>query len=191
MALAHFTKLYGVNDCAVYQMLTDPSGAPPTYASKVDVNGVKSLAMTLATKTQTLRGDNSLLAADSILDQVTGKLTYAKVNLDVWSAMMSSAVPTDSGSTPNQKTVWTVAGPDSPKFHKIEAQTKQVDYVIGDVHLVLFKSMPGNMAAGFAEENYQDQSYDYTAVPVIGTPTGLPAQAWFEYILNETAIAIV
>lgn len=189
MPLAHFSKRYGVNDAAVYKLTTDPSGAAPTYATKVDVPGVKSLDMGLDVKTQTLRGDNALLAADSVLEQVKGKLTYAKFSFDVWAAMLSSTVA-DSGTTPNQKSTMTVAQTDAPAYHKIEAQTKQVDYVTGDIHAIAYKAMPGTIAGGFNEEDYQEESYEFIAVPLIGTITGGPANAWFTLIANETAAAI-
>jgi hypothetical protein len=190
VALSHATKVFGINDAAIYKLSTDPSGTPPTYGAKVDVQGVKSMEATLATDTKELRGDNSLLAADSVLKTFGGKLLYAKWNFDVWTAIttMTSA---DSGSTPNQITKMTLAQTDSPVFGKIEAQSRQVDYVGGDLHLILYKAMPGNLLAGFMEENYREQSMDFVAVPLIGTIAGGPALAWFTALVNETAVAIV
>lgn len=189
MPISHVTREFGINDVGIYKLVTDPSGAPPTYGTKVDVVGAKSLETTFTTKTEKLRGDNTLLAADSILDSVDGKLVYAKFNFDVW-ATMASASATDSGTTPTQKTAYTLALSDTVAQHKLEAQCKQVDYVGGDVHLVLWKCVPGNMMLGFAEENYREQSFEFTAVPVIGTPTGFPAGSWFTITANETAVAI-
>jgi hypothetical protein len=190
VALAHQTKVFGVNDAAVYKLSTDPSGAPPTYAAKVDITGVKSMEITLATDTKELRGDNSLLAADSVLKDITGKLMYAKFNFDVWTALTSMS-STDSGSTPNQKTIMTLAQADTPVFGKVEAQSKQVDYVGGDMHVICYKCMPGNFLGGFAEENYREQEFSFTSVPLIGTISGGPAQAWFSALVNETSVAIV
>lgn len=189
MPLSHTTREFGINDCGIYKMVTDPSGAAPTYGTKIDVVGVKSLETTFDTKTQMLRGDNTLLAADSILDSVKGKLVYAKFNFDVW-ATMATASATDSGTTPNMKTTYTIALSDSTAQHKIEAQCKQVDFVGGDIHLTIWKTVPGSMMLGFAEEDYREQSYEFTAVPVIGTPSGFPAGSWFTVTANETAVAI-
>lgn len=190
MPLAHVTKEFGANDAGVFKLSTDVSGSAPTYATKVDVPGVKSLEMTLTTKTEKLRGDNTLLAADSILDSVDGKLNYAKLGFDVQTAILS-ATATDSGTTPNMKTTMTVAQIDSPASHKIEAQTKGVDYIGGDIHLIAYKCTPGNIAMGLAEEAYREQSYDFIAVPLIGTITGGPAAAWYTIVANETAVSIV
>jgi hypothetical protein len=189
VALAHQSKVFGVNDAAVYKLSTDPAGAPPTYGAKVDVVGVKSLEMTLATDTKVLTGDNVVLAADSVLKALNGKMMYAKWNFDVWTAV-TSMTTTDSGTTPNQKTTMTLSQTDSPVFGKIEAQSKQVDYVGGDIHYIAHKVMPGNLLAGFADENYREQSFDFMAVPLIGTIGGGPASAWFSAITSETAVAI-
>jgi len=190
VALAHQTRLFGVNDAAVYKLSTDPAGAPPTYAAKVDMVGVKSMELTLETDTKELRGDNSLLAADSVLKVLKGKVMYAKFNFDVWTALLTTTA-TDSGTTPNQKTIMTLAQTDTPVFGKLEAQSKQVDYVGGDMHYLCYKCMPGNFMAGFAEENYREQSFDFISVPLIGTIAGGPAAAWFSAVVNETSVSIV
>lgn len=148
------------------------------------------MEMTLATDTKELRGDNALLAADSVLKTLNGKLMYAKWNFDVWTAL-TTMTTSDSGVTPNQKTSMTLSQVDSPVFGKIEAQSKQVDYVGGDLHYVTYKVMPGNLLAGFMEENYREQSLDFIAVPLIGTIGGGPANAWFQAFVSETAAAIV
>ncbi len=189
MALGHTTKLFGVNDAGVYKLTADVSGTTPTYASKVDLVGVKSLEATLATDTKTLTGDNTVLSADSVLKELSGKMEYAKHNFDIWTALLS-ATTTDSGTTPNQASTITITQTTLPAFFKIEAQTKQVDYVGGDVHVLLYKCMPGNLMAGFSEEDYRIQSADFIAVPLIGTISGGPAAAWMSVIGNETAVAI-
>jgi hypothetical protein len=190
LALSHITKNYGIDDAKVYKLLTDPSGAPPTYATAVDIFGAQSMEMTLATDTKELRGDNTLLAADSIIKDLTGKVNYGKFNFDVW-VQLTSMTATDSGSTPNQKTVMTMAATDSPAYAKVEAQSKHVDYVAGDLHYIVYKLIPMNLLAGFADENYKIQEFGFTSIPLIGTIGGGPAQAWWSAVTNETAIAIV
>jgi hypothetical protein len=189
MALGHTTKMYGVNDAALHKLTTDPAGAPPTYGSKVDVPGVKSMKATLAMDTKTLRGDNTLLSADSVLKEISGTLEYARHSFDLWTAL-TSATATDAGSTPNQTVTMTITQSTLPAFALLEAQTLQTDYVGGDVHIKAWKCMPGSMPLGYAEEDYEIQSFDFTAVPVIGTPAGTPANAWLTFVANETAAAI-
>lgn len=189
MALGHTTRVFGVNDMAVHTLTSDVAGTAPGYGTKVDVVGVKSLETTLATDIKQLRGDNTLLAADSVLKDVSGKLNYAKQNFDVWPALLS-ALTTDSGTTPNQVTTFTLTQTTLTQYFKVEGQSKQVDYVGGDVHVIIYKCIPGNMLTGFMEEDYRAQGNDFTAVPLIGTISGGPANAWITILANETAVAI-
>lgn len=190
MALSHVTKVFGVNDMAVYKVSSDTAGTAPTYAAKVDVVGAKSLDTTIATDTKELRGDNTLLAADSVLKDISGKIAYAKHNFDVFGAI-TSALTTDAGTTPNQTSTLTIVQTTLPAYFKVEAQSRQVDYVGGDVHIICYKCMPGNLLTGFSEEDYRAQGNDFTAVPLIGTISGGPANAWLTILANETAAAIV
>jgi hypothetical protein len=190
VALSHITREFGVNDAAIFKLTADPSGTAPTYASKVDVPGVQEMSATLAIVTKKLKGDNTVLAADSVLDGVDGSLKWARHGFDMYSALMSSTV-SDSGTTPNQKSVLTVAQFDLPAQVKIEGQTRQVDYVGGDAHVIIYKCTPGSIPFGLAGEDYQQQSLDFTSVPLIGTIVGGPANAWFTILANETAVAIV
>jgi hypothetical protein len=189
MALSHVTKVFGVDDMGVYKLTADVAGTTPTWGSKVDVVGAKSMETTLETETKELRGDNTLLAADAILRRITGKIGYAKKNLDVWAAM-TSAVVTDAGTTPAQSSTIIIAQSTTPAYVKIEGQSRHVDLVAGDLHIVLYKAIPANLLTGFAEEDYRTQGNDFTAIPTIGTPTGAPANAWMGLVLNETAVAI-
>jgi hypothetical protein len=189
MALSHSTKVFGVNDAAVFKLTSDPAGSAPGYAAKVDVPGAKSLELTLETDLKELRGDNAFLAADAVLRRITGKMTHAKMAFDVW-GQLTTVTATDTGTTPSQKVTLTLAQTDLPANFKLEGQSRQVDYVGGDVHILVYKCIPGNLLAGFSEEDYREQSFDVTAMPLLGTITGGPAGAWLSIIANETAIAI-
>ena len=189
MALTHFTREFGINDAAVFKLTSDSAGSAPTYASKVDVPGAKALLATLGITIKKLRGDFAVLAADAIVDGVDGSLKWGRHGFDLYSALTTAAV-SDSGSTPNQKTIVTFSGTDVVNSVKIEGQTKQVDYVGGDAHIVLYKCTPGSIPFGFAEDDYQEQSLDFTSVALIGTPVGLPAQSWFSIIADETSVSI-
>lgn len=191
MPLTHNSKLFSVNDAAIYKMLTDPAGAVPTYAARVDIVGVQALTSTMEMDIKQLRGDNTLLAVDAIFKDVKGKITYGKFNFDVLTAATTTS-STDSGTTPNQKTVATLGQFDLPANWKLEAQSKQVDYIGGDVHLLYWKCIQSSMDMfGFGQEDYNGQGMDFMAMPVNGTPAGFSANAWVTAIANETAIAIV
>ncbi|PZR71646.1 MAG: hypothetical protein DLM66_00320 [Candidatus Dormiibacter spiritus] len=183
--------MFGINQSRVYQMLTDPPGAPPTYAAGVLVPGSQSLTAKLGMDIKQLRGDNSLLAADAVFKDVTGDLKYAKFGFDLADALMNPAAVADSGVTPNQITKITLSQADTPQSVKIEAQSKQVDYIGGDIHMILWKVTASSLDMfGFDEENYNLQGISYVSFPVIGTPTGFPANSWVTALANETSIAV-
>lgn len=189
MALGHTTKVYGVVDCKIHQLSTDVAGTAPTYGSAVDVPGVKSMKTTLTMETKTLRGDNTLLSADSVLKDISGTVEFARFSFDIWAAL-TSALATDAGTTPNQTSTLTITQSTLPKFVKVETQSATADYVTGDLHQIVWKAMPGSIPLGNAEEDYEIQSFDFTAVPVIGTPASSPANTWMTFVANETAASV-
>lgn len=186
MALIHETKVFAVQDAAVYKMLTDPSGAAFTYGAKVNVPGIKSVAVTRVYNGKELRGDNQLMDAEAILERITLKIAYAKLGFDV-EAVLGGHTVTDSGTTPNQIAKLKVLPTDQIPFWKFEAQCVRADSIGGDVHLVSYKNkITANLDMGMAEEDYQLFGFEATSVPTIGTPL-----SWFDEVYNETAVAIV
>lgn len=191
MALAHSTRLFSVVDAAISKLTADSPGANPTYNASTNVVGVQGITSTVEMDLKQLRGDNTLLAVDAIFKDVKGKLTYGKFNFDL-AAATTTASAVDSGTTPNQKTTITLAQFDLPSQWKLEGQSRQVDYVTGDVHCLWWKCQQNSMDMwGFNQEDYNQQGMDFMAMPLIGTPTGFPANSWITAVANETAVAIV
>src|SRR5215471_4640539 len=98
-----------MNDAGISEMLTDPSGAPATYSSKVDIVAVQALTSTMEMDVHELRGDNTLQAVDALFKTIKGKITFGKFNTDVMLAATTAAATVDTGTTPNQKAVTTLA----------------------------------------------------------------------------------
>lgn len=183
--LSHVTKVYAAKDAGIYKLLTDPAGAPTTYGSKFDVPGIKSIAVTRVYNGKELRGDNSLMDEESVLERITLKILYAKLAFDVENILGGHAL-TDSGTTPNQKVQMKVLPTDTINFWKLEAQCVSADSVGGDVHLIAYKGkITGNLDMGLAEEDYQLFGFEAACAPTIGTPL-----SWLDEIANETAVAI-
>ena len=191
MALAPATKLFSLNDAGIFEMITDPAGAPATYSPLVDVVAVQALTSTMEMDVHQLRGDNTLQAVDALFKDIKGKITFGKFNTAVLLAATTAAATVNTGVTPNQKAVTTLAQFDLPSNFKLEAQSKQVDYVGGDVHFIYPKCIANSMDMfGFNQEDYNNQGMDFMAMPLIGTFGGV-ANAWAQAIANETAVAIV
>lgn len=186
MALFHETKVYGVVDAKIYKLLTDPSGAPTTYGSAVNVPGMKSMAVTRVYQSKQLRGDNQLLDEEATLQAITLKIAYAKLAFDA-EAIITGATVTDSGTTPTQKVTMKVLPTDQIPNWKLEAQCVRADSIGGDVHIVAWKcKISANLDMGMAEEDFQLFGFEATALPTIGTPLG-----WLDEVYNETAVAVV
>jgi hypothetical protein len=183
--LSHNTKWYAVDDAAIYKLTSDPASGSPTYASKIDIPGIKSVGISGDVNSTELRGDGQRIDYAAKLGGLSLTFEGAKLALDVLAATVGGAV-TDSGTTPNMKAEWALLGTDTMNYFKFEAMTRGVDTITGDGHMVLHKciltSFPG---LGYAEEDYQTFSLEAAAMPLIsnGKLINVP--------LNETTVAIV
>lgn len=184
MAISHITKTYGVQDAKIAKLTADPSGGSATYATAIDVPGVKSITLSGNVANKELRGDNGLLDSDSTLTNVTGTINYAKADLDIMAALLGATV-TDSGSGSTEVAKMAMARGDELGNFKIEAVAAKSDQVAGDVHLVLYKCViTGFPFTGFAEEDYATQSLPFATMP------RLADDKWIDVVINETAAAI-
>ena len=186
MALTHVSKIYAVDDCKIAKLTGDTSGGSATYASIIDVPGIKTLEISGTVDTKQLRGDNQLLDQISLLTGVSVAVSHAKISFDVL-AVIAGGTVTDSGSTPNQKATWDLLGTDRFSYFKIEARTPVdgADPVGGDLHFVLHKCQITDFPSiGNAEEDYRIVSFNAAATPLIST------NKWITAVLEETATAI-
>lgn len=184
MALTHVSKQFAVKDAKIAKVLTDPSGGSATYATSIDVPGIKTVGVGGDVNNQQLRGDNQLLDTDTVLGNVTLSVEHAKVSLDALAVMMGLTV-TDSGTTPNQIATAALAGNNSPNYFKLEAASATADPVAGDLHYVFYKCKISSLPSlGLAEEDYATVSFDCICVP------RLADNKWMDIVLNETAVAI-
>jgi hypothetical protein len=187
MALVHFSKLFAVEDAKLAKLTADPSGGTATYGSLIDVPGIKSIGLSGTVEAKELRGDNSLLDARSVLKSLTLSVAHAKISLDVLPILLGGT-STDSGTTPNQKVTYDLAGTDSPNYWKFEAKTPTdgVDFIGGDGHIILHKCVVSGLPdVGFAEEDYRNVGFEAVTSPLLAT-----GRKWLTIALNETAAAI-
>lgn len=184
MAIAHFSKTFGVDDAKVASMTADPSGGSTTYATAIDVPGVKSVTISGTYSKKSLRGDGGLIDVFSVLDNISATINYAKLDLGIL-ALATGGTVTDSGTGSTEVATLDLNSADNLGFFKFEAQTLGTDFVGGDCHLVLYKCIPTGLPfAGFGEEDYQTHS-----LPVDTTPR-ISDGKWLDVLFNETAAAI-
>lgn len=184
--LTHVSKEYAVEDCKIAKLTADPAGGSSTYATALDVPGIKSVVLGGNIKKTDLRGDNQLLDTESKLLDITVTINFAKVTLDGFAVFLGGTV-TDSGTTPAQVAKYGLTGADRFNYFKLEAKTPTdgVDIIGGDAHLILWKlklaSFPG---LGFAEEDFETFSMQAAAIP------RLSDNKWLDLLFNETTVAI-
>lgn len=185
MALSHFSKVFAVKELKIAKLLTDPTGAPPaTYGTSVALVGSKKLTISGNVNSKFLRGDNRLLDADAVLDNVTATVDYAKLSLDAMAVMFTTAV-VDSGTTPNQLATWQMANTDTMNYFKIEGRASGADPTAGDVLFSLWKCKIASFPTiGLNEEDYQLSALSLVVVP------RLADNFWVNVVIRETAVVL-
>jgi hypothetical protein len=189
MPISHTTKVFAVTDSKIAKVLTDPAGGSATYATSIDVPGIKSIKLGGDIETKSLRGDNTLLDSDSVLTNVTAEVENAKLSLDVIAAMFGQTV-VDSGTTPNQIAALDIIGgsfanPAKPAPFKLSGISASADVITGNVLIVLHKCViSGFPEFGLAEEDYQTVSFKVNAMPLLANGKWLSVSAY------ETATTI-
>lgn len=185
MPLSHNTKWFAVDDAKISKITADVDGAPTTYASVIDVPGIKTVGISGDVTSNELRGDSQRLDQSSKLGGLSLSFEFAKMSLDVMSALVGGAT-VDGGTTPAQTATYDLLATDQMNYFKFEASTRGVDTVSGDGHIILHKVILTSFPEiGFAEEDYQTFSVEGAAMPTLGTGSKL-----LTVVLNETADAI-
>jgi hypothetical protein len=186
MAISHITKLFGVEDCKIALITADVTGGI-TYATPIDVPGIKNVTLGGDVTNVELRGDNGVLDSDSKLASINVTFEFAKLDLDLIAALMGGTVA-DSGSGSTEIAKYTRVQSQSFPYFGFAAKcpTGGGDISTGDVWLRLpkckLRTFPG---FGLAEEDYQIPSVEAVAVQPIAS-----AGLWMEWIINETATAL-
>lgn len=184
MPLQHFSSFYGITDCKISPLTADTSSGSPTYGTSVDVPGVKSMKVGGSISVKRLRGDNKPLATRAVIEDITADVEFGQQSLDVLKTLFGATV-TDTGSTPNQKSTFSLTGSNVPVYVKVEAQTNLCDFVTGDGHVILYKCMlTAFPEGGFVEEDFVVPKFSLSSVPC--TSNG----AWYDIVFDETAVAI-
>jgi hypothetical protein len=188
MPLSHVSKLYAITSAKVAKMTADLGGA--TYATSIVVPGAKKLGTTPDILEKQLRGDNTLLDADSVLQGLRGRIDHAKLSLDVLNAILGTSAVVDAGVTPNQVSTLSVLGniggasPSVPNYFKLEAKSLDADTITGDVHYVFYKCRVTGFEVGLNEEDYQTLWIEFSTQP------RLVDGKWMDIVFNETAVAV-
>lgn len=173
--MATVTKVYGVEDCKIAQLLTDPAAGTATYANPIDVPGIKTVQISGTVDSKELRGDNRLLDSNSTITNITVAVTHAKLSMNALEVLLGGTAGTNS---------FDLAGTDTLNYFKLESRTPTGggDDVSGDVHFTLHKLMiDGFPEMGHEEEDYRIVSFSAKASPLVSN------NAWLSIDSNVTA----
>jgi hypothetical protein len=183
--ISHVSKVYAVSDIKMWPVLTDPAGGATTYGTGIDVPGAKTMAITGDVNTVELRGDNTSLDRASAMSNVSVAIEFAKISLDLLAAWFAATV-TPSGTTPNQKSIWTLAGTTALSYVGITGKAVGADILTGDVQFTVHKAILTSFPEmGLEEEDYRTHSVEFGAMPALGT-----GNKWISVTLNETGAAL-
>lgn len=184
MPLSHVTKVFAAKDAKLWPLTADPAGGSPTYGTGIDVPGLKTVTISGDVNTAELRGDNTKLDSSSTLGNITVAMEFAKLSFDILSAVLAAAT-VDSGTTPAQKSAWTLLGTTGFNYVGMTAQAIGADTITGDVQFAAYKLMLSSFPEmGLAEEDYKTNSIEFAAVPLLANGK------WVGATLNETAAAL-
>ena len=185
MPLSHVSKVFGVKDAKIAKLTADPAGGTPTYASSVDVPGMKTVTIGGEISTAELRGDHSRLDFQSTLSGIEVEFEYAKLSLDALAVMLGGSV-VDAGTTPNQTATFGITSASALNYFRFQAVAVGADSVGGDVLFTIHKAILTEFPEmGSEEEDYKTFSTTAAAVPILGT-----GGAWMDVVLRETAVAL-
>jgi hypothetical protein len=182
--LSHVSKVFAAKDAKIYPLTADPASGSPTYGTGIDVPGLKTVTISGDVNTAELRGDNQSLDQQSVIGGLTLACEFAKLSLDILSAIFAAATA-DSGTTPNQKSIWTLLGTTQMNYIGFTCQAVGADSVTGDVQFSVYKAVLSSFPEmGLEEEDYKTSALEFAIVPLLSNGK------WIGTTLNETAAAL-
>lgn len=170
---------YGLRDVKVATL--DATG---TKGSLVDLPNAQTMEFNETTNTQTLRGDDKVVARRTTLEEVEWTLEAGGMSIEAGVVMVGGTVA-ETGTTPNQKKTWTRLGTDAyPDFYAVGQAMSETG---GDLHLALFRCKANEFSGTF-----QDQEFWVThmAGTGIGSLNVTDVDKVWAFIQNETATAV-
>lgn len=180
MALNTHRLPYGLRDVKVATL--DNTG---TKGTLVDLPAAQTLEFTEETTTQTLRGDDSIVAQRTTVDNVSWTLESGGISFEAYIVIAGGAI-TQTGTTPAIKKQWRRMGTDSyPDFF---AEGQSMSESGGDHHMVLHRCKATQISGTLGDGEFWVSHAEGTG---IATLTAANVGAVWDMVANETAAAIV
>jgi len=166
------THVFGAQHAEIAELLTDDAQGT-TYATAFDVPGLKSVTLNTSSNSVELRGDNQLLAKETVVQTVEVSLEFAK-----WDARIAALI---TGATLTEDPVTGVYSlkygtNDEPKEFSLTAVAAGASGSGATVSVFFPKLKVTNLPdqAGLAEEDFKTVTVTCEAIPTFeGT--------WFDW----------
>lgn len=171
---------YGMRDIKVATL--DAAGVKGTL---VDLPAAQTLEFTEETSSQTLRGDDQVVAQRVTIDNVSWTLDSGGISFEAYVVIASGAI-TSTGSTPNVKKQWRRMGTDAYPDFFMEGQSLSESG--GDHHIVFHRAKATQISGTMQDQEFWVSHAEGNA---IATLTAANVGAVWDMIANETAAAIV
>lgn len=177
MPLPSNTLPFGLRDIKL-----TPISAAGVYGTFVDLPASRTLSWSDTADFEELRGDDIKQAERESGAGVDWDLEQGGISLNAYVVMAGGAVVA-TGTTPNQKAVYTKLDTDSRPYFRIDGQI--ISDSGGDVKLIIYKAK----ATGDIGGEFSEGSFELTSAS--GSAYSGQANKMYEIIQNETAAAII
>lgn len=185
MALSRESIVFDVHDCKVWPMLTDTTGASPTYGAAVDVFGIAQITVDPNLVTAELKGDARVIAKKGRLDRINFSGTYGKLSLPVLTVLLSLTA-TSSGATPNEIVKGRMVGGVSLPYFKVGVQLQDVDLGIAAISVIVYKcQITGGSLINTQSDQFGQPTFDAEGISLDGT-LGSDASVMADIFFDET-----
>ena len=167
--------------CSAPIATLDKAGVKGTL---VDLPAAQTLEFTEETTTQELRGDDSVIAQRTTVDNVSWTLESGGISFEAYT-VIAGGVVSSSGVTPNVVKKWRRMGTDSYPDFFLEGQSMSESD--GDHNLVIHRAKASQISGTLGDQEFWVSHAEGTG---IATLTAANVGAVWDMVANETVTAI-
>lgn len=151
--------------------------------ANVDLPGARTFGFTEAEEFEELRGDNGLMAVRGKGSVINWSLESGGISLAAH-AILAGGTVTSTGTTPAQIVKFAKKSKDVRPYFKAEGQAMSDS--AGDFHGIVYR----NRSQGDVGGEMADGAWWLSSASGIGLPDLVVPDALYDFVFNETAVAI-
>lgn len=171
---------YGVKHMSITPLLTDNEGdAYPTYGAPIDVPGVQTISVSKNQTSETLTGDDSILAIQSSLESVQVDVEHGKISHAVMEVLEGGTHTLESSVSGKSSSIYSLTGESEAQYFRIDAFVTKTDKPGEVMQLIIYKC---KMTGSSGERSYGAFKTNSFSCEAVKTAAGE------NYILQEIGI---